>query len=70
MMPPHDTYIETQLGGGVIMRRKPSALNNIAIDLDLNIYQVKRTEKEILCNSYTGISKIKRLGILYLTFHI
>jgi hypothetical protein len=35
MMPPHDTYIETQLGGGAIMRRKPSALNNIAIDLDL-----------------------------------
>jgi len=35
MMPPHDTYIETQLGGGTIMRRKPSALNNIAIDLDL-----------------------------------
>ena len=35
MMPPHDTYIETHLGGGAIMRRKPSALNNIAIDLDL-----------------------------------
>ncbi|KPA14687.1 phage DNA methylase, partial [Candidatus Magnetomorum sp. HK-1] len=35
MMPPHDTYIETHLGGGAIMRRKPPALNNIAIDLDL-----------------------------------
>jgi len=34
MMPPHDTYIETHLGGGTIMRRKPSALRNIAIDLD------------------------------------
>ena len=34
MMPPHDTYIETHLGGGAIMRRKPSALRNIAIDLD------------------------------------
>ena len=35
MMPPHDTYIETHLGGGAIMRRKPPALNNIVIDIDL-----------------------------------
>ena len=35
MMPPHDTYIETHLGGGAIMRRKPPALNNIGIDLNL-----------------------------------
>lgn len=34
MMPPHDTYIETHLGGGAIMQRKPPALYNIAIDLD------------------------------------
>ncbi len=34
MMPPHDTYIETHLGGGAIMKRKPLALNNIGIDLD------------------------------------
>jgi hypothetical protein len=37
MMPPHDTYIETHLGGGAVMRRKPAALRNIAIDLDLNV---------------------------------
>ncbi|MCP5017384.1 MAG: DNA adenine methylase [Ketobacter sp.] len=34
MMPPHDTYIETHLGGGAIMKRKPPALTNIGIDLD------------------------------------
>lgn len=34
MMPPHDTYIETHLGGGAIMRRKPPALRNIGIDLN------------------------------------
>ena len=34
MMPPHDTYIETHLGGGVVMQRKPPALRSIAIDLD------------------------------------
>ncbi|HSY30092.1 MAG TPA: DNA adenine methylase, partial [Burkholderiaceae bacterium] len=33
-MPPHDTYIETHLGGGAIMGRKPAATRNIGIDLD------------------------------------
>jgi site-specific DNA-adenine methylase len=34
MMPPHETYIETHLGGGAIMKRKPPAVNNIGIDID------------------------------------
>jgi site-specific DNA-adenine methylase len=34
LMPPHHTYIETHLGGGAIMQRKPAALNNIGIDLN------------------------------------
>ena len=34
MMPPHTTYIETHLGGGAIMKRKPPALHNIGIDID------------------------------------
>lgn len=34
MMPPHDTYIESHLGRGAIMKRKPPALRNIGIDLD------------------------------------
>lgn len=34
-MPPHDTYIETHLGSGVVMLRKPPALRNIGIDLDV-----------------------------------
>jgi DNA adenine methylase len=32
MMPPHDTYIESHLGGGAIMKRKAPALSNIGID--------------------------------------
>ncbi len=40
MMPPHDTYIETHLGGGAVMQRKPPALRNIAIDLDPNPLKV------------------------------
>ena len=35
LMPPHDTYIETHLGGGAIMKRKPPALHSIGIDLDV-----------------------------------
>jgi hypothetical protein len=34
LMPPHDTYIETHLGGGAIMQRKPAACRNIGIDRD------------------------------------
>jgi len=34
MMPPHETYIESHLGGGAIIKRKPPALRNIGIDLD------------------------------------
>ena len=33
MMPPH-RYIETHLGGGAMMKRKPPALRNIGIDRD------------------------------------
>ena len=34
LMPPHDTYIESHLGGGAIMQRKPPSQKNIGIDLD------------------------------------
>lgn len=34
-MPPHDTYIETHLGGGAIMLNKPPTLRNIGIDIDM-----------------------------------
>ena len=35
-MPPHDTYIETHLGSGVIMRRKPPASFR-SIGLEINV---------------------------------
>ena len=34
MMPPHDVFLETHLGSGAIMRRKPPAMRNIGIDLE------------------------------------
>ena len=33
-MPPHDTYIETHLGSGAVMKAKPPAARSIGIDLD------------------------------------
>lgn len=47
MMPPHDTYIETHLGGGAIMQRKPPALKNIAIDLDPEALSIFRCDYPI-----------------------
>ncbi len=37
LIPPHETYIETHLGGGAIMRFKRSAKINIGIDLDPDV---------------------------------
>ncbi len=51
LMPPHDTYIETHLGGGAIMKRKPAALRNIGIDRNPKVlanftcdYQVEKVK--------------------------
>jgi DNA adenine methylase len=33
-MPPHDTYIETHLGSGVVMRAKPASARQIGIDIN------------------------------------
>ena len=34
LMPPHSVYLESHLGGGAIMKRKPPAQRNIGIDVD------------------------------------
>ena len=35
LMPPHSVYIESHLGGGALMKRKPPALRSIGIDCDV-----------------------------------
>ena len=45
LMPPHDTYIETHLGGGAIMKRKAPAARNIGIDRD------ERALKQFACDT-------------------
>ncbi len=37
LMPPHEVYIETHLGGGAIMRKKRPARRNIGIELDAEV---------------------------------
>ena len=39
LIPPHQTYIETHLGGGAIMRYKKPAIKNIGIDIDSIVIQ-------------------------------
>lgn len=67
LMPPHDTYIETHLGAGAVLRTKEPALRNIGIDLDPQAIRywieldlpgteiIESDALEFLCNfSFTG----------------
>jgi site-specific DNA-adenine methylase len=40
LMPPHEIYIETHLGGGAIMRHKRRAKRNIGIEIDPNVIEL------------------------------
>ncbi len=37
LMPPHEVYIESHLGGGAIMRHKRQAKRNIGLEINLDI---------------------------------
>lgn len=37
LMPPHNTYIESHLGGGAVFRNKEPAMHNIGIDKDPSV---------------------------------
>ena len=40
LMPPHEVYIESHLGGGAIMRYKKTAKRNIGIEIDSAIIEI------------------------------
>lgn len=42
LIPPHDVYIETHLGGGAIMQNKRPARVSIGIDIDVNVAHMWR----------------------------
>ena len=39
LMPPHSVYIESHLGGGALMKRKPPAERSIGIDRDVRVLE-------------------------------
>jgi site-specific DNA-adenine methylase len=47
LMPPHEVYIETHLGGGAIMRNKRSAVGNIGIEIDPEIIEIWNSDGKI-----------------------
>ncbi len=50
LMPPHDTYIETHLGSGAVLQRKPAAAKSYGIDLDPAIIaQSTHPDSTLLC---------------------
>ena len=47
LMPPHDVYIESHLGGGAIMRYKKRAKRNIGVEIDPEIIDVLNSKEKI-----------------------
>jgi site-specific DNA-adenine methylase len=47
LMPPHEVYIESHLGGGAIMRYKRRAKRNIGIEIDPEIMEIWTSRNEI-----------------------
>ncbi|MFG0547626.1 DNA adenine methylase [Pseudomonas sp. YQ_6] len=52
LMPPHQTYIESHLGGGSVMRNKKAAQRNIGLDLDAKVIDLWRAEFPDACELY------------------
>ncbi|MBD8204783.1 DNA adenine methylase [Pseudomonas viridiflava] len=49
LMPPHQTYIESHLGGGAVMRNKKAAQRSIGLDLDSNVIHRWQAEQPLAC---------------------
>ena len=54
LMPAHDQYIETHLGGGAVMRNKRAACNQIGIDLDPTVVSLWRRKWPDVCSVLQG----------------
>lgn len=46
LIPPHEVYIETHLGGGAIIRNKRPANRNIGIEIDPKVLEMLRSLRE------------------------
>lgn len=54
LMPPHETYIETHLGGGAILRKKRPATRNIGIDIDARVIDAWAGKKALNMKLHNG----------------
>lgn len=52
LMPPHEVYIETHLGGGNILERKRPALKSIGLDIDRDVIDLWRVRAPGLAEFY------------------
>ena len=48
LMPPHEVYIESHLGGGAILRYKRKAKRSIGIEIDLEVIKKWTNMNQIL----------------------
>jgi DNA adenine methylase len=46
LMPPHDVYIETHLGGGAVIRNKKPAKRNIGLEIDPKVIEMWSDEEK------------------------
>jgi DNA adenine methylase len=53
-MPPHETYIESHLGGGAVMRHKLAATSNIGVDVDPSVIERWKQAHPGVCNLVQG----------------
>lgn len=54
LMPPHQRYVETHLGGGAVMRHKRPAASQVGIDLDPRVVDTWRKNCPHLCEIVHG----------------
>ncbi len=47
LMPPHEVYIETHLGGGAIMRNKLQAMRNIGVEIDPKVIDIWKKDNSL-----------------------
>jgi DNA adenine methylase len=49
LMPPHEVYIETHLGGGAVMRNKRPSRRNFGIEIDPEVIQMWSADNQVGC---------------------
>jgi len=68
LMPPHDIYIESHLGGGNVLERKLPAPSTIGIDIDGAVIKTWQEREEFNSPEYTFINDDARSTLQKMTF--